>query len=103
MFGKIVAVVFVGFVAYAYRAMQPPPSKICGAPDGPPVTSPRVKLSDGRYLAYKEHGIPRDQAKHKIVFIHGYDSNRHDAVVATGLSPVTLLSSVNYLNSIFIS
>ncbi|KAH0635424.1 hypothetical protein KY285_035122 [Solanum tuberosum] len=100
MFGKILSVLFVGFVAYAYRAMQPPPSKICGTPDGPPVTSPRIKLSDGRYLAYKEHGVPRDQAKHKIVFIHGYDSNRHDAVVATGLSPEVIESLGVYIVSI---
>jgi len=61
MFEKILAVLFVGFVAYAYSAMQPPPPKICGTPDGPSVTSPRIKHSDGRYLAYKEHGLPRDQ------------------------------------------
>ncbi|XP_049407024.1 uncharacterized protein LOC125870598 isoform X7 [Solanum stenotomum] len=68
--------------------------------EGPPVTSPRIKLSDGRYLAYKEHGVPRDQAKHKIVFIHGYDSNRHDAVVATGLSPEVIESLGVYIVSI---
>ncbi|KAH0687857.1 hypothetical protein KY290_019513 [Solanum tuberosum] len=91
MFEKILAVLFVGFVAYAYSAMQPPPPKICGTPDGPSVTSPRIKHSDGRYLAYKEHGLPRDQEKHKIVFILGYGFNRHDAAVATGLSPVALI------------
>lgn len=100
MFGKILVVLFVGFVAYAYRAMQPPPPRICGTPDGPPITSPRVKLSDGRYLAYKEHGVPRDKAKYKIVFIHGYDSNRHDAVVADGLSPEVIVSLGLYIVSI---
>lgn len=78
----------VGFLAWAYKAVQPPPPKICGSTDGPPVTAPRIQLSDGRHLAYKEHGLPKEMATHKIVFVHGYDSCRHDATVAKTLSPV---------------
>ncbi|KAK7244918.1 hypothetical protein RIF29_39747 [Crotalaria pallida] len=81
------AVLFIGFLAWAYQAIQPPPPKICGSPDGPPITAPRIKLRDGRYMAYKEHGVPRDAAKYKIVFVHGLDCCRHDAVVADTLSP----------------
>ncbi|OVA05999.1 hypothetical protein BVC80_1707g104 [Macleaya cordata] len=80
MFKTISVVLFMGFVAWAYQAIQPPPPKICGSPDGPSVTAPRIKLSDGRHLAYKEHGVPKDQAKYKIVYIHGFDSCRHDAI-----------------------
>ncbi|XVF55700.1 hypothetical protein PTKIN_Ptkin06aG0058100 [Pterospermum kingtungense] len=47
----------------------------------------RIKLKDGRHLAYKEHGVPRDTANYKIVFIHGFDCCRHDAIVADALSP----------------
>ncbi|KAI3995126.1 hypothetical protein MKX01_031928 [Papaver californicum] len=46
----------MGFVGYPYRAIRPPPPKICGSSNGPPITASRVKLSDGRHLAYKEHG-----------------------------------------------
>lgn len=84
------AVLFVGFLAWAYQAIQPPPPKICGSPDGPPITAPRIKLRDGRNLAYKEHGVPKDAAKYKIIFVHGFDSCRHDAVVAKTLSPVII-------------
>ncbi|GFZ08730.1 alpha/beta-Hydrolases superfamily protein [Actinidia rufa] len=87
MFKKILVVFFMGFMAWAYQAIQPPPPKICGSADGPPVTAPRIKLSDGRHLAYKEHGVPKDKAKYKIVYVHGFDSCRHDAVIATSLSP----------------
>ncbi|XP_026411767.1 uncharacterized protein LOC113307546 [Papaver somniferum] len=76
MFTTVSVVILMGFVAFAYQAIQPPPPKICGTSDGPPVTAPRVKLSDGRHLAYKEHGVPRDEAKYKIVFIHGFGSYR---------------------------
>ncbi|KAI3832664.1 hypothetical protein MKW98_002210 [Papaver atlanticum] len=69
-------VVLMVFVALAYQAIQPPAPKICGSSDGPPITAPRVKLSDGRHLAYKEHGVPKDEAKCKIVYIHGFDSFR---------------------------
>ncbi|TYJ39662.1 hypothetical protein E1A91_A04G085000v1 [Gossypium mustelinum] len=84
---KILLVLFAGILAWAYQAIQPPIPKTCGSPDGPLVTASRIKLKDGRYLAYKEHGVPRDAAKYKIVYVHGFDSCRHDAVVANTLSP----------------
>ncbi|XP_058088928.1 uncharacterized protein LOC131235663 isoform X2 [Magnolia sinica] len=80
MLKKISLVLFMGFIAWAYQAIQPPPPKICGSSNGPPITAPRIKLRDGRYLAYKEDGVPRDKAKYKFIFIHGTDSCRHDAL-----------------------
>ncbi|KAM7275815.1 hypothetical protein ACFE04_017681 [Oxalis oulophora] len=65
-----------GFVVWAYQALKPPPTKICGTPDGPPVTSPRIKLSDGRHLSYRETGVPKQDAKYKIIVIHGFDSSK---------------------------
>ncbi|XP_065620390.1 uncharacterized protein LOC112037297 [Quercus suber] len=38
-------------IGRAYRAIRPPPPKICGSPGGPPITAPRIKLRDGRNLA----------------------------------------------------
>lgn len=94
--GTALAVLFIGFSVWAYKVIQPPPQKICGTPDGPPITAPRIKLRDGRHLAYKEHGVPKEEAMYKIILIHGFDSCRHDAGLAETLSPVivniTLLS-----------
>ncbi|OIV92167.1 hypothetical protein TanjilG_26030 [Lupinus angustifolius] len=81
------AVLPIGFIARAYQAIRPPPPKICGSPDGPHITAPRIKLRDGRHLAYKEHGVPKDAAKNKIVYVHGFDACRHDVVAAKTLSP----------------
>ncbi|XP_062117581.1 uncharacterized protein LOC133831338 [Humulus lupulus] len=78
MLKKTLALLFVGLLAWAYQAIQPPPPKICGSVEGPPVTAPRIKLSDGRHLAYEEQGVSKDKAKHKSVFVHGLDSCRHD-------------------------
>ncbi|CAA6665433.1 unnamed protein product [Spirodela intermedia] len=58
--------------------IRPPPPTICDSPTGPFVTSLRIKLEDGRHLAYKEHGVPKEEAKYKIIFIHGSNSCRHD-------------------------
>lgn len=85
--GLILLVVFVGLLAWVYEAIRPPPPKICGSVGGPPITAPRIKLRDGRHLAYKEHGVPKDKAKYKFIFIHGFDSCRHHAPVASELSP----------------
>ncbi|KAK5836162.1 hypothetical protein PVK06_011918 [Gossypium arboreum] len=70
-----------------YKVIQPPPPKMCGSPNGPPVTAPRIRLKDGRHLAYKEHGVPRDVAKYKIIYVHGFRSGRHNVIVAATLSP----------------
>jgi pimeloyl-ACP methyl ester carboxylesterase len=61
----------------AYRFIQPPPPKICGTPNGPPVTAPRVQLRDGRFLAYKEAGVQKQNAKYTIISVHGYGGSRH--------------------------
>lgn len=88
---KLLLVFSVCIAASTYQAIQPPPPKICGSPNGPSITAPRIKLRDGRHLAYKEHGVPRDEANHKIVVVHGSDSCRHDNAFAALLSPVLLL------------
>jgi hypothetical protein len=91
--------------ALLYSQLQPPPPKICGSPGGPPITGTRTRLKDGRYLAYLESGVPKEQAKYKIIFVHGFDSCRYDALP---ISPVKILaltylvhfSSLNTLNSL---
>lgn len=93
LFKKLLLVGLVGLLAWAYQATRPPPPKICGTPDGPPITAPRVKLSDGRHLAYKEHGVPKDQAKYKFVYVHGFNSCRLQAVVAN-LLPREMIESL---------
>ncbi|KAI4368709.1 hypothetical protein MLD38_017236 [Melastoma candidum] len=76
MFVPLAVAALVGVVGLVYRSLRSPPPKICGSADGPPVTSPRVKLSDGRCLAYREVGVPRGEAKHKIVVVHGFSSSK---------------------------
>lgn len=83
MFKRTIVVLLIGFVAWAYQVTHPPPPKVCGSPNGPPITAPRIKLRDGRHLAYKEHGVPNEIAKYKIIFAHGFGSSRHDASIAT--------------------
>ncbi|KAL1549297.1 hypothetical protein AAHA92_17421 [Salvia divinorum] len=97
---KVLLVGLVGFLALAYQATKPPPPKTCGFEDGPPVTAPRIQLRDGRYLAYKESGVPKDVAKHRIVFIHGFDNCRHDiSAITVNLSPDIVESKGIYIVS----
>lgn len=87
----MIAIFGIVILALIYKAIIPPSPKICGSPNGPLITAPRIKLSDGRYLAYKENGVPRDEAKHKFVFIHGFDCVRHDVALLTTISPVCII------------
>ncbi|CAF2087109.1 unnamed protein product [Brassica rapa] len=74
IFKTILLVVTVGSLAWFYKAIQPPTPRTIGSTSGAAVTWPRIKLRDGRHLAYKEFGFPRDEAKFKIIYIHGFDS-----------------------------
>uniref|UniRef100_A0A0E0DDU8 AB hydrolase-1 domain-containing protein n=1 Tax=Oryza meridionalis TaxID=40149 RepID=A0A0E0DDU8_9ORYZ len=80
MVWKLILALAVFLPALLYQQLQPPPPKICGSPGGPPVTGTRTRLKDGRHLAYLESGVPKDQAKYKIIFVHGFDSCRYDAL-----------------------
>jgi len=90
MLKRIASILLIGILGLAYEAIKPPPPKTCGSPGGPPITAPRIKLRDGRHMAYKEYGVPREAANKKIVFIHGFGSTRHDAVIATNLPKVII-------------
>ncbi|CAI9289431.1 unnamed protein product [Lactuca saligna] len=74
---KFLLVIFAGFFAWAYQTALPPPPKTVGSPDGPPITSPRIKLRDGRHLSYIESGVSKDTAKYKLIFIHGFNLNKY--------------------------
>ncbi|KAL5974664.1 hypothetical protein ACLOJK_031334 [Asimina triloba] len=96
MLGKIGLVLVVGFLGWVYQTAQPPPPAICGSPNGPPITAKRIKLRDGRFLAYKESGVPKEIAAHKIILIHGYSDSRDSAIPASSVRILTwaLLSGI---------
>ena len=70
-----------------------PPPRACGTPGAPPVTAPRVRLRDGRHLAYAESGARKEDARFKVVISHGFAGSRLDTVraapVSTPLSPAS--------------
>ncbi|PKA46535.1 hypothetical protein AXF42_Ash012668 [Apostasia shenzhenica] len=66
-----------------YAVIQPPPPRPCGSEGGPPVTAPRIRLRDGRHLAYAETGVSKEIARFKIVFCHGFSSTRLDGIRAS--------------------
>ncbi|XP_019191906.1 PREDICTED: uncharacterized protein LOC109186401 [Ipomoea nil] len=78
----IIVLLVGGILGWVYQALNPPPPKLCGSPGGPPITGPRIKLRDGRFLAYKEHGVPKHTAKYKVIFVHGFGSCRHEVSIA---------------------
>ncbi|XP_022882943.1 uncharacterized protein LOC111399712 [Olea europaea var. sylvestris] len=93
VFKKILLVSFIGFLAWAYQATRPPLPKKCGSPDGPPITASRIQLNDGRHLAYKEYGVPKDKAKYKIIFVHGFDNCRLSVSAITSYISPDLVES----------
>ncbi|WZZ63314.1 hypothetical protein YC2023_063421 [Brassica napus] len=65
----------MGLVSYyIYKSIIPPPP--IPLPENVSEISPRIKLNDGRYLAYKELGFTKDKAKNKIIIIHGNGNSK---------------------------
>ncbi|CAN8269731.1 unnamed protein product [Cochlearia groenlandica] len=70
----------VGLISYyVYKSIKPPPPILLSEN----LTSKRIKLNDGRHLAYKELGFPKEKAKNKIVIIHGYGSSKDSDLYTT--------------------
>ncbi|KAL8233739.1 hypothetical protein R6Q59_019839 [Mikania micrantha] len=86
----LLVVLFAEFCALAYKATVPPPPKKLGPPDGLPLTSPRIQLSDGRYLSYTEHGVSKDVAKSKIIYVHCFDCSKYSDPFAFSASPAVV-------------
>ncbi|XP_076959727.1 uncharacterized protein LOC143635897 [Bidens hawaiensis] len=73
----LLLVIIAKFSSLAYEAAVPPPPKTCGSPGGPPITSPRIQLHDGRHISYVESGVPKDVAKSKLIYVHCFDCSKH--------------------------
>ncbi|XP_002276360.2 uncharacterized protein LOC100253478 isoform X1 [Vitis vinifera] len=73
---KTALVLLMGLLGLAYRATQPAHPESTELSDVPPTSSPRIMLSDGRYLAYKEKGVPKNESNYKIIIVHGFGSSK---------------------------
>ncbi|XP_020111612.1 uncharacterized protein LOC109726442 [Ananas comosus] len=81
--GILLALLIIS-LAWGYHAiLRPPPPTLCGSQNGPPVRSPRIRLRDGRYLAYKEAGVPKEKAKFKLIVVHGLDATKDILIPAS--------------------
>ncbi|GJN19930.1 hypothetical protein PR202_gb07248 [Eleusine coracana subsp. coracana] len=92
--GLLVLMVVALVVGWFVNAVRPPTPTPCGTPGGPPVTAPRVRTRDGRYLAYAESGVSRDKARFKVVYSHGFSGSRMDSPRASqvGLGALLILA-----------
>ncbi|KAI3706771.1 hypothetical protein L6452_24727 [Arctium lappa] len=84
---KILVVFFAGFCAWAYQAACPPPPNKLRSQD---ITSPRIKLRDGRHLSYIESGVPKQNAKSKLIYVHCFDCSKYHNPFAVSASPAVV-------------
>lgn len=81
MVSRAAIVLLIGLLGMVYQATQlpPPPPDPCDddlIEASNHVGSSRIRLGDGRYLAYRELGVPKEIAQHKIIIVHGFGSSK---------------------------
>uniref|UniRef100_A0A0A0LY77 AB hydrolase-1 domain-containing protein n=1 Tax=Cucumis sativus TaxID=3659 RepID=A0A0A0LY77_CUCSA len=79
------AVVFtvVSLLGLFFQATQLPPPQNNGESVGLSVSSPRIRLRDGRFLAYRERGVSKNDSINRIIVSHGFGSSKDMNVLAT--------------------
>jgi len=65
--------------------------------DEPEITSPRIRLIDGRYLAYRETGVPKEEANFKIIIVHGFGSSKEMSFTAPQVNTLNSLSQFYFI------
>ncbi|KAI8524329.1 hypothetical protein RHMOL_Rhmol13G0142100 [Rhododendron molle] len=46
------------------------------------VGESRIRLRDGRFLAYTERGVPKNKSKFRVIIVHGFGSSKEMSFVA---------------------
>lgn len=98
MVSRTATVLLIGLLGVLFLATKLPPPHGTALPDDPPVTSPRIRLSDGRFLAYKEMGVPKNRSNYRIIIVHGFGSSKE----MNFLAPQVLIS-MPFLSLLFYS
>lgn len=83
MIFKAFIVLLVGVLGLIFQAIQLPPPQKSGASVGLSVSSPRIRLRDGRFLAYRERGVSKKDSIYRIIVSHGFGSSKDMNVLAT--------------------
>ncbi|WCJ41815.1 alpha/beta-Hydrolases superfamily protein [Euphorbia peplus] len=77
MVSKTVVVLMVGLIGMVYQGTQqhqPPQQEELREDSG--EAELRIRLKDGRVLAYREQGVAKEKSKFKIVIVHGFGSSK---------------------------
>lgn len=46
------------------------------------VGESRIRLRDGRFLAYTERGVPKNKSKFRVIIVHGFGSSKEMSFLA---------------------
>lgn len=57
--------------------------------------SQRIRLSDGRFLAYTERGVPKNKSNYTVIVVHGFGSSKEMNFMASQVNNFSLFSHVD--------
>lgn len=74
------------FRCFVFSEMVSNTAQTAAVSEDLPPASPRIRLADGRYLAYRESGVPKNKANYKIIIVHGFGSSKEMSFLAPQVS-----------------
>ncbi|CAA2979300.1 Hypothetical predicted protein [Olea europaea subsp. europaea] len=72
VFKKIIGLM-IGCLGLAKHPTRP---VTCAEIDQIVCNSPRIRLSDERFLAYRERGVPKNKSNYRVIIVHGFGSSK---------------------------
>lgn len=95
---KKVVVLMMGCLGLSKQPTLPAPQPESGGSsvvDVEVCPSQRIRLSDGRILAYTERGVPKNKSNYSVIIVHGFASSKEMEFMASQVdNPVLMFSFV---------
>lgn len=99
VFKKMVVLV-MGCLGLAKQQTQtvPKPKTVESSTVDVEPNSLRIKLNDGRFLAYTERGVPKNKSNYRIIVVHGFASSKDMHFMASQVS----ISVFSYISKVVV-
>lgn len=82
----------VGCLGFLTKPTQPAETAESSSGDEQSCNSHKIRLTDGRLLAYSERGVSKDEASYRVIIVHGFASSKEMKFTASQVNEISPLN-----------